>query len=78
MFVFNRNKIKGIMAEKNCTQRDLARVMDLSENQTHKKLANKVDFKVSELIQIANYFDVDPSIFFAPTVQESRTANTNR
>jgi len=72
-FELNRNKIKGIMAEKSITQRDLAHKLKLTETQTSKKLKNRVDFKVEEFLMICEMLESNPSLFFASAVDEKGT-----
>ena len=72
-FELNRNKIKGVMAEKNITQRDLAQKLRLTETQTSKKLKNRVDFKVDEFLIMCEMLESNQSVFFTNQVDYNRT-----
>jgi transcriptional regulator with XRE-family HTH domain len=72
-YELNRNKIKGVLAEQNKTQRDVAKKLKLSETQTSKKLKNIVDLKVSEFLILCDFLESEPSLFFSQTVDENRT-----
>ncbi|NCC19161.1 MAG: XRE family transcriptional regulator [Bacteroidia bacterium] len=76
-YKFNSNKLKGLIAEKGINQSDVAKLLELSENQTSKKINGKVDFKVTEISKLSTYFNVKPDIFFAINVDKIRTTNTN-
>ena len=75
MYEFNRKKIRGVMGENGTTQKKLAEILGLSEVQIYKKLANKVDFKVNELVTIINHYGMDPNYFFTKSVSEKHTIN---
>jgi DNA-binding XRE family transcriptional regulator len=70
---FNLNKIKGLMAENKVTQKDLANMLNLSTTQTSKKMNGQVEFKVNELLAIADYLCVSPDVFFTPKVNRTLT-----
>lgn len=59
----NIKKIKGLMAENGHTQKDLANILGISECTVKNKLLGKSDFKFSEVVLIANHYNVDINIF---------------
>lgn len=61
----NINKLKAIMAENGAVQSDIAKLLGVSERCISNKMKERTEFKVSQLIKIANYFSVEPSIFLA-------------
>jgi DNA-binding XRE family transcriptional regulator len=74
---FNLNKVKGLMAENDITQKDLAEKLGLSVTQTHKKITGQVEFKVNEMLALAEFLCVNPDVFFIPKVNENETKYTN-
>jgi len=52
----NSKKLKGLLAENNMTQKDLAVLIDTSANTVHRKLTGKSEFSLSEVEIIAEYF----------------------
>lgn len=60
----NLCKLRGLMAEKNVRQADLANFLGISVNCFSAKINGKVDFKVSELNKICEFLAVRPEIFF--------------
>ena len=61
----NLNKIRGIRNENNNTQEELAKVIGISTNSYISKENGKIDFKVDELVRIANQYNVLISYFFS-------------
>lgn len=59
------NKIKGLMAEKEISQEQLAEVLNISLTSVNLKLQGKRQFKANELGIIARYFDVEVDFLFA-------------
>ena len=60
----NVNKLKGLMAENNDTQYDLAIYLNISPNSLRNKLKGKSDFKSTEIVKICNKYNVEPNYFF--------------
>ncbi len=46
------------------TQKDLAKVLNLSEKAVNLKLNGGNEFKITELVKIADFFNVNINIFF--------------
>lgn len=70
-------KLKGIMAEQNVRQSDLAGHIGISVNSLSKKMRGIVDFRLGEVYQICDFLKIqDPAnIFFNNTVpKKERTA----
>lgn len=61
----NLNKLRGVMAERNVRQSDIAKLLSISEKSVSAKINGKVDFKVSELNKICTALKVEPEIFLA-------------
>lgn len=59
----NINKLKGIMVENGATQADIAKLLGITERCVSNKMTGKTEFKVSELVKIADYFSVKTDIF---------------
>lgn len=51
------NKLKGIMAEKNITQQELARKLEMGINTLNFKINGKSDFTVNEAKLVSKFFD---------------------
>lgn len=63
--IVNTAKIKGLIAEKGITQKKLADAIGISPASINAKLNGNLDFKATELTQIANYFAIDiKELFF--------------
>ncbi len=60
----NVNRIKGLMAERNQTQDDLAKALKISRNSVQLKLSGKSQFKANEIATLAKIFSVDINYFF--------------
>ncbi len=69
----NTKKLKGLMAENNITQQDLAKILRISVTGLNKKLNGKSEFKASEIKIIADFFNVPINIFFVEHVNETLT-----
>jgi len=67
-----------MLEENNITGRDFAKHLGLSETQTYKKLSGKAEFKASEICHVANLLNIDPAIFFTPTVDNLSTKHEKR
>lgn len=61
---FDLNKIRGIRNENHNTQEELAKVIGISTNSYASKENGIIDFKVDELVKIANLYNVSISYFF--------------
>lgn len=59
------NKIKGLMAEKEISQEQLAEVLNISLTSVNLKLQGKRQFKANEISIIARYFNVEVDFLFA-------------
>lgn len=61
----NLNKLKGLRAERSYTQNDVANFMGISLTSYQRKESGTSQFTASEIIKIAEIFQVDISeIFF--------------
>lgn len=60
----NLNKLRGLRAEKRLTQKQLADLIGMPAVTYISKEQGKHDFKVNEIIKIADVLGVDKSIFF--------------
>lgn len=61
---FNTNKVKGLMAENNLTQSDVAKEINKTEMTLRNKLQGKTEFTANEVAILSDLFKVSPSIFF--------------
>lgn len=59
MFEFSIEKLKGLMAEKNLKQIDVADALGLSLTTVSSKFTGKVDFTLREIRELAKLFNVD-------------------
>jgi len=59
----NTNRIRGLMAERRITQQEVSTRLGISSNTFRNKLSGKTDFKIAELKTLADFLDVDVSIF---------------
>ncbi len=50
-------KLKGLMAENNMNQKDLAILLDVSKTTVHRKLTKKNDFSLQEAELLSRYFN---------------------
>jgi len=57
-------KIKGLMAERDETQGDLANLLGVSKVTINSRLKGKTEFKVGELAKIAEHFSVPIGYFY--------------
>ncbi len=65
---FNLNKVRGIRSENHNTQEELAKLLGISTNSYASKENGIIDFKVDELVQIANLYNVPINVFFESKV----------
>lgn len=56
--------IKSILMEKGIKQNKLAEILGISCNSVSKKMNGKTEFKVKELMKIADFLNVDVRDFF--------------
>ena len=56
-------EIKACMAKHDHKQKDIAVILDLSENTVNKKINGKRDFTVQELAVLAKMYKVDINLF---------------
>lgn len=63
----NRNLLRGRIAEKGYTQREVAKMIGITYQSFSEKINNKSNFKVSEIIKLCNILDISDkdSYFFA-------------
>lgn len=61
----NLNKLKGLRAEKELTQKDMAEKLGISSNSYLLKENGKREFSASEVHKMAEIFKVEESYFFA-------------
>ena len=64
------NKLRGKMAEKGCTQAELAAKIGMSQQALNAKMNDRSIFKLDEMVKIIEALGLDDpgSIFFAKTV----------
>lgn len=60
----NLAKIRGCMAEKRHSQKDVAKILKLSPNSVNNKLLGKTSFTSDELEVLAETYNQDISVFF--------------
>lgn len=70
----NINKLKGLMAENNCSRKDMAKLLGINEATLKNKILGKTDFKFCEVRKIAEHFNVDINIFL-PVVSQNGQIN---
>lgn len=63
--MINRNKLRGLMAEKNIKQVDMAEAIGISTNAFNMKLNEKSRFDENEIFAIAKRLGVDVDFLFA-------------
>lgn len=67
--VYNYSKLKGLMAEKGITQKDIADALHRNECTLTGKFNNLTDFKTSEISEICVFLDIPteqiPLYFFS-------------
>lgn len=59
-------KLRAKLAEEDRTQRDLAKLLRLTPQGINAKFQGRTDFSLREIIEICNYLNADPSVFFEP------------
>lgn len=62
--MINRNKLRGLMAERSVKQAELAKVIGIAINTFNSKLLGKNQFTEKEIKIIADYFNVDVAFLF--------------
>lgn len=60
----NLAKLKGLLAQNNYSQKDLCKLLNVSQTTIYKKMHGKVDFKSNELLMICKKFNVSMQYFF--------------
>lgn len=71
----NHNKLRGLMAERNVSQKQLATIIGINESTLNAKLSGKKQFRADEITAIAEQFDIFGSIeeyFFCTKTCEKR------
>ena len=56
--MFNFSKLRGLMAEKGYSQRDIARALNINENSMSAKMRGKAYFSAVETCKIANLLGI--------------------
>ena len=56
-------KLKGLMAEHGETQQDIAKLLGIHVTSLYHKLKGTTEFKISELLILAEHYKVDINIF---------------
>ena len=64
MEIVNIKKIKGILAMNDLSYKDIAKELGISPLSFSRKINGVVEFKISELKKLADYFKTDINIFF--------------
>jgi transcriptional regulator with XRE-family HTH domain len=67
---FNNKRVMELQASNLITQEAISKVIGIVPQQYRKKISGKVDFKASEICKLADFFKVDPSIFFTIAVDK--------
>ncbi len=62
--MINRDKLRGLMAERKITQAKLAKEIGISTNSLNMKLNGKTSFNESEIRSIAKCLDVSTDFLF--------------
>lgn len=65
-------KIRGLMGEHRCSQKELGEHLDLSQGSVSNRLNGSVDWSLGELFTIAELFDVPVTNLF-PDQENNRT-----
>jgi len=60
-------KIKGLMAERDETQDDIAKLLNISRATINSRLKGKSDFKANEVARIAEHYSVPVGYFYIKT-----------
>lgn len=61
----NFNKVKGRIKEKNMSQKDVAKILNITLQSFNAKLNNKQQFTLGEVIKLSEILDIeDPKTFF--------------
>jgi len=67
------NKIKGRMRELNITQKELSKKVGITQASLNRKLNRKNEFKLSEIIKIAETLNIEPIDLVELQVKEERS-----
>jgi plasmid maintenance system antidote protein VapI len=68
---FNTNKVRGLMAENNISHIGFARIIGVTDRTLRNKLNGQFDFTAKEICDIAETFNVNPSIFFIQEIKNN-------
>lgn len=60
----NVSKIRGLMAEHNVTQEQVAKMLGISSVSFRQRMSGRASFKAEEIHMLSEYFKVSVSIFF--------------
>ena len=68
------SKLKGLMVEKNITQKELAQILQMSITTLNFKINGKSDFNVKEAKKISNFFGKTiEEIFYIDEINKTKT-----
>ena len=77
--MFDYSKLLGLMTEKNYTQKNLCKVIDMSENTFTNKIKGRSNFASDEIVKICNVLGISTksvgAYFFTPVVWQSKHSN---
>ena len=59
-------KVRAKLAEEGYTQRDIAKLLGLTPSAVNAKFQGRADFTLREIVEICNFLNADPDIFFEP------------
>jgi len=70
----NVNMLKGKIKERGETQESVAKAIGISSNSLSRKLAGKREFRLSEIIRLTDFLELDNpcEIFFAHNVPNTQ------
>ncbi len=68
------SKLKGLMAEKNMTQQELAQILQISISTLNFKINGRSDFSVKEAKKVSNFFGKTiEEIFYIGEINKTKT-----
>lgn len=73
----NHNKLRGLMVERNVSQKQLAAIIGINESTLNAKLSGRNQFRADEISAIAEQFDIFGSIeeyFFCKSTCENHNS----
>lgn len=60
----NVAKVKGLLAERGCSKKQLAKYLNISKIAVYKKLQSKIPFKLVEIEKMCEIFNISINYFF--------------